>query len=79
MMHDYCAERGWCGSVVNGEASNVRDFIPSQGLVSADQFVTWLLKAEGENQTAIHHRRKELVDVFIKHMGSYKVDAALLK
>ena len=49
MMHDYCVMHGWCGGVVNGEALHVSDFIPEQGIVSADQFVTWLMKAEGAN------------------------------
>jgi len=78
MMHDYCVKKGWCGSVINGEPSHVTDFIPGDGLVTADQFVTWLLKAEGfdPNDSRV---RKNLIRVFFKHMGSYKVDASLLR
>jgi len=78
MMHDYCVNKGWCGSIVEGSPSHVRDFIPAEGLVSADQFVTWLMKAEGVDPSKIGIR-KELIQVFIKHMGSYKVEASLLR
>ena len=78
MMYDYCVNKGWCGSVIDGKASHISMFIPKQGLVSADQFVTWLMKAEGVDPSDIKVR-KELIQVFIKHMGSYKVDATLLK
>ncbi len=78
MMHDFCVNRGWCGGVVNGEALHVSQFIPVQGLVSADQFVTWLMKAEGFEPSDII-LRKELISVFMKHMGRYKVEASELR
>ena len=78
MMHEYCVKQGWCGSVIDGEPSHVSNFIPEKGLVSADQFVTWLMKAEGVDQSDIGKRRN-LIKIFIKHMGAYKVDATLLR
>ena len=72
MMHDYCVMHGWCGGVVNGEALHVSDFIPEQGIVSADQFVTWLMKAEGANPSDLAVR-KDLIRIFMKHMGEYKI------
>ena len=77
-MYDYCVNQGWCGSVIDGKVLHISMFIPKQGLVSADQFVTWLMKAEGVDPSDIKVR-KELIQVFIKHMGSYKVDAKFLK
>ena len=78
MMHDYCVKKGWCGSVVDGKPSHVSDYIPDEGLVTADQFVTWLMRAEGLDSRDLKVR-KNLIQVFIKHMGSYRVDAALLR
>lgn len=74
MMHDYCANRGWCGS----GSSHVNDYIPAKGLVTADQFVTWLMEVEGVDPSDISIK-EELISIFIKHMGSCKVDASLLK
>ena len=78
MMHDYCVNKGWCGSVIDGKASHVSDYIPDEGLVTADQFVTWLMRAEGLDSSDLKVR-KNLIQVFIKHVGSYRVDAALLR
>ena len=78
MMHDYCVNKGWCGGVINGAPLHVSDFIPDKGLVSADQFVTWLMKAEGVDPSDLPVR-KELISVFMKHMGVYKVEATQLK
>ncbi len=66
MMHDYCS-RGFCGSVVDGKPLHVTDFFPETGQVSADDFVQWILIAEGlEGQRDIWG----LKDVFVKHMGA---------
>lgn len=78
MMYDYCSNKGWCGGFVYGQALHVSHFIPEEGLVSADQFVTWLMKAEGYNPSDTV-KRKELITVFMKHMGKYKVEASSLK
>ncbi|MEP3889648.1 MAG: hypothetical protein ABJN69_04225 [Hellea sp.] len=78
MMYDYCVNKGWCGSVVDGQALHISQFIPEEGLVSADQFVTWLMKAESYNPSDTV-KRKELIAVFMKHMGEYKVEASRLK
>ena len=78
MMHDFCVNKGWCGSVIDGQASHVTNFIPESGIVTADQFITWLMKAEGVDPSDIR-KRKHLIQVFIKHMGSYRVDASALR
>ena len=78
MMHDYCALKGWCGSVIDGKATHVTDYIPERGQVSAEQFVTWLLMAEGVNPYNLREY-KYLIKVFVKHMGSTEVDASKLK
>jgi len=65
MMHDYCVTHGFCGL-------SVTDVIPNSGVVSADEFVGWLLKAEafdGKKELQV------LKDVFVKHMGADQIDA----
>ena len=78
MMNDYCSNKGWCGGYVDGQALHVSQFIPEEGQISADQFVTWLMVAEGYNPNDAV-KKKELITVFMKHMGKYKVDASSLK
>lgn len=78
MMQEYCVGKGFCGSIVDGDPCHIRDFIPKTGEVSADQFVTWLLQAENM-EPKYSSWRTELVKVFIKHMGSYSVDASMLR
>ena len=78
MMNDFCVKKGWCGGVVDGKPLHVSQFIPKEGVVSADQFVTWLMTAEGVDPSDIGVR-KELISVFMKHMGNYKVEARRLK
>ncbi len=78
LIQAYAVGRGYCGSIVDGQVQNVTDFIPETGEVTADQFVTWLLTAEG-----LHPEyggpRKELIRIFIKHMGTNSVDASRLQ
>lgn len=83
LMHDVCARMGWCGVVVDGKPLHVNDFIPNSGLVTADQFVDWLFRAEGmdpNSKPEQWRRHKEaLKAAFIKHMGSDIVDAKALR
>ena len=83
LMHEVCVERGWCGSVVDGVPLHVDEFIPEGGLVTAEQFVDWLFRAEGiapDAEPAKWRPHKEgLRNAFILHMGGDAVDAQRLK
>ena len=79
-----CNGMGFCGSVVDGKPSHVDDYIPESGEVTADQFIDWLFKAEGMGYPPDFGPRfsssyKDLKHLFIKHMGSERVDASRLK
>lgn len=63
MMYDFCVNFGYCGSAINGKATHVTDFIPEEGLVSADQFVTWLIKADQCDPSDID-LRKQFIQIF---------------
>lgn len=83
MMHEFCVGYGWCGAIVDGKDLHVTDFVPESGIVTADQFVCWLIKADGldpeELSSQVKKWQKDLRAVFIKHMGSDAVDAAELQ
>lgn len=78
MMHELCVGLGFCGGIVDGEPRHVTDYIPKQGEVSADEFVYWLLLAEGFDPQLENSWKKELKAVFVKHMKSETVDAKQL-
>ena len=84
MMHEYCADLGWCGGVKDGKPLHVSDFIPETGSVSADEFARWLITAEGfdlDQLSASDLRRwmPQLKAMFVKHMGADVVDASNLR
>ncbi|MEM7571085.1 MAG: hypothetical protein AAF337_14940 [Pseudomonadota bacterium] len=79
MMREICVEMGFCGSVVDEQPRHVTDFIPKTGQVSADQFVLWVLKAEGMSNLGVYNEHYEsLKAVFLKHMKGDTVDAQTL-
>lgn len=80
LLHEVCVGLGFCGSVVNGEPLHVSKVIPMEGHVSADQFVEWVLRAEGmdpKGTDAVDVRG--LREAFIRHMGSEVVAAQTLE
>ena len=83
LMHELCVDLGWCGGLIDGRPSHVDDYIPVSGLVSAAQFIDWLLKAEGfgpETHPERYHRwHTQLRPVFVRHMGGDIVDAQRLQ
>lgn len=74
---------GFCGSIKDGRPLNVYWFIPSEGPVTADQFVEWVFLAENENPNSEREQTKRfkvmIKDAFIKHMGAEVVDAKQLR
>lgn len=83
LMHDVCVGWGYCGGVVDGEPLHVTMFIPETGIVSADQFVDWVFRADGMDPAAEPGRWQPHKDAikaaFIKHMGGEAVDARTLR
>ena len=84
MMHEFCVKMGFCGGIKDGKPLHVTDFIPETGPVSADEFVSWLVTADGfdpDDPSAAEIRRwmPELKAVFVKHMGADVVDASNLR
>jgi hypothetical protein len=81
LQHEVCVGLGFCGSVIDGKPSHVDFLIPERGLVSADEFVEWVFRAEGidaDGQTADRHAAR-LREAFVTHMGSDIVEASRLK
>ncbi len=82
-MHEVCVERGWCGSVIEGQSRHVIDFLPDNGEVTADQFVTWLFAADGvdpdEDSAKWQSHYNGLRDAFVRHMGSEKASVERLR
>jgi hypothetical protein len=73
---------GFCGgTTVEGKAAHVSDYIPDSGFVTAEQFVKWLLIAEGAHPdyAEFSEYRPTLVRAFFDHMGGDLVDAVRLK
>lgn len=82
LMTEVCVNHGWCGSVVDDCQMHVTDFLPDEGMVTADQFVGWLFEADGvdpsEDLPKWQKHFDELRDAFIRHMGSSSVDVERL-
>lgn len=79
MMHEICVGMGFCGSIVDNQPCHITDFIPKTGQVSADQFVLWVLRAEGMSDLGSQNEYYEsLKAVFLKHMKADNVDAQTL-
>jgi hypothetical protein len=84
MMHEFCVKLGYCSGVKDGEPLHVTHFIPEAGPVSADQFATWLIVADGfdpDRLSTSELRRLigQLTAVFVEHMGADVVDARNLR
>ena len=79
-MHFTCVGMGYCGSFRDGERRHVTDRIPEEGVVTADEFVAWVIWADRDNPDLVPLRRKRrLRDMFIKLMGGTAVDARRLR
>ena len=75
---DYiCVELGFCGSVKDGKSLHVSEFVPAVGMVTADQFSEWVLRAEGIEPVSEH--QQALQAAFVRFMGAAAVDARFLR
>lgn len=83
LQHDVCVKYGWCGGIVDGNPAHVDDFIPDDGLVTADQFVDWLFLADGMDPAKDLEKwakhKANLRVAFIHHMGADVIEASKLK
>jgi hypothetical protein len=83
LMDFVCPQCGFCGSIIDGKPMHVTDYIPSDGQVSADEFVEWVFLADNmdpaEDFDKWQKHKDGLKAAFIKHMGSDLVDAKLLR
>jgi hypothetical protein len=83
LMDEICVGLGFCGCIKDGRPLHVRQFIPSKGPVTADQFAEWVFLADDMNPNAEPKRWESLKEkikrAFVRHMGADVVDARLLK
>lgn len=83
LMDEVCVRLGFCGCIKNGEPLHVDRFIPSNGPVSADQFVEWVFLADDVNPKVDPMRwdriKHQIRAAFIKHFGGSIVDAKRLR
>lgn len=76
MMYEFCVRLGWCGCVKDGRPLHVSDLIPKAGSVPADEFVRWLIMADGLDPDQVSAPElTQLRAVFVKHMGVGLVEA----
>jgi hypothetical protein len=80
LMNGVSVGWGYCGSITDGKPMHVDSFIPSEGPVSAGQFVEWLFLAENRDPGLVPKSHwRGLQALFVKHMGSEVVDAKELR
>lgn len=75
-----CVELGFCGSIKDGLPLHVDDLIPSEGVVTADQFAEFAFQAEGLDPRSDPKQLKAAIKAaFINLLGSHTVDATALR
>jgi hypothetical protein len=80
LLHEVCVGYGYCGCMKGGRDLHVSDFIPSEGPVTADQFVEWVFLADNRNPNLGPDTHKRAIRAaFVKHMGNDVVDATRLR
>jgi hypothetical protein len=81
LMSFACVGMGYCGSVTpEGEPSYVTDYFPTEGEVTADQFVEWLLLAEGlDPRLTLLNTKRRLRRAFVEIMGGASVRVERLR
>ena len=47
LLEEICVGKGFCGSSLDGQPTQVDFHIPKSGIVTAEQFVDWIFEAEG--------------------------------
>lgn len=79
LMNRVCVGLGYCGCVKNDKPLHVDDFIPPYGMVTADQFVDWVILADNLNPNLAPSEHKRAIRAaFVEYMGADVVDATRL-
>ncbi|MGV3478490.1 MAG: hypothetical protein ACO1O3_00960, partial [Sphingobium sp.] len=81
LLYDICVKGGFCGGLVNDQPSHVTHLLPTTGIVTAEEFATLVLRAEGDegSQPANVERWSErLQSQFVARMGRSSVPATEL-
>lgn len=82
-MHVVCVEWGFCGCIKHDQRLHVDQLIPSEGPVTADQFVEWVFLADDMNPNLEPEKwsRHKLAirTAFVEHMGDIVADASQLR
>ncbi|HEV2746109.1 MAG TPA: hypothetical protein VGW34_02280 [Allosphingosinicella sp.] len=83
LMHRLCAGLGFCGGRAGDEPVHVTDFIPMEGMVTADEFVDLVFLGDGMDPQVDRERwepiRSRIREAFVEHMGAEAVEAPLLR
>jgi len=82
LLHAICVIHGFCGGLRDEKFVRATDFVPSRGMVTADEFVDWVFLAEGvpwRGDPIAMRFRERLRSHFIAHMGSSIVDSRRLR
>jgi hypothetical protein len=83
LMKRICVGLGYCGGMSGGQPMHVTDFIPKDGVVTADEFVDMVFLGDGMDPAHERSRRQHIADqireAFVMHMGTEAVDARPLR
>jgi hypothetical protein len=77
LLYEICGEMGFCGDFRDGKVQHVDNHIPQQGKVTADDFVKWVLLAEGMDaeEDAAKQCAPRIREAFVRLMGAEVVNA----
>ncbi|HEY6817420.1 MAG TPA: hypothetical protein VI168_17935 [Croceibacterium sp.] len=76
LVGEICVGLGFCGGIVDEKPSHIRDFLPSAGPISAEDFALWALQADGMSKAEYPEHYRSLRNAFIEHMGSRTIDVS---
>ena len=75
LLWEICVLGGWCGGIVDGEPCHVLDLLPESGTVTAEEFATLAVRADGEpasepsNESASALAREQVHRAFRRPVG----------
>jgi len=80
LLWEICLKGGWCGGLVEGEPTHVLDLLPASGDVTAEEFATLTMRADGwpSSEPLEEKHLRWLQDKFVEHLGGPSADVALL-
>ncbi|MDP1912362.1 hypothetical protein [Brevundimonas sp.] len=81
LLWDMCVRLGFCGGLVNGNPTHVKDLLPEVGVVTAEEFAKLAINAECDVQSPPDQQARWvalLSTAFIERMGASWVFAEAL-